>query len=189
MRIIAGQFRGRRLQALPGTSTRPTSDKLRETLFNIMAPWMEGAVFLDCYAGTGAVGIEALSRGASQVYLIESDPAALRVIEQNLSWLSSRENVHCHRGQVARALPTLAAAGLRADICFLDPPYAQLADAVAAINTLAAGPLMQPDGWIILEHSSRDATPERAGSEPREWTRTRLLKQGDSALSFYRQAE
>jgi 16S rRNA (guanine(966)-N(2))-methyltransferase RsmD len=189
MRIIAGQYRGRRLQALPGSSTRPTSDKLRETLFNITAPWMDDAVFIDCYAGTGAVGVEALSRGAREVHLIESDPAALRAIEQNLSWLSPRELVHVRRGAVSRVLPALAAGGTRADICFLDPPYAQLAEAIDAIETLAAGRLMQPSGWIILEHASRDATPEAIGPPQARWPRTRLLRQGDSALSFYRRGE
>ena len=189
MRIIAGKFRGRRLQALPGTTTRPTSDKLRETLFNILAPWIEDTVFIDCYAGTGAVGIEALSRGARAAYLIESDAAAVQVIEKNISWMTTREAVHTRRGQVARVLPTLGPSGVRADICFLDPPYTQLADAVAVIETLAGSTLMNSAGWIILEHASRDATPEAVGAEPHRWTRTRLLKQGDSALSFYRRGE
>lgn len=201
MRIIAGQFRGRRLQALAGHAVRPTSDKLRETLFNILAPWIEETVFLDCYAGTGAVGIEALSRGAREAYLIESDAAAVRVIEQNISWLEPRDQLHIRRGTVERTLPALAAAGVRADICFLDPPYAKLADAIAVIKTLPTSTLLKPDGWIILEHASRDATPEAigtqdissqtggsdtSGSATHRWPRTRLLKQGDSALSFYR---
>jgi 16S rRNA (guanine(966)-N(2))-methyltransferase RsmD len=189
MRIIAGQFRGRRLQALPGDTTRPTSDKLRETLFNILAPWMQDAVFIDCYAGTGAVGIEALSRGAREVYLIESSAAALQVIEKNLSWMASREAIHCRRGPVAKVLPAMSASGVRANICFLDPPYAHLAEALAVIETLAASTLMSAAGWIILEHSSRDATPETVAAGPQQWTRTRMLKQGDSALSFYRRGE
>lgn len=188
MRIIAGQYRGRRLHALAGAATRPTSDKLRGTLFNILAPWIEGAVFIDAFAGTGAVGLEALSRGARDVHFIESSPEALRVIAQNLSWLESREHVHVRRDPVGSALPALAARAVAADICFLDPPYAQLAAALAAIGTLADSPLMNPAGWIILEHASRDATPEAIGQAPRRWRRTRLLKQGDSALSFYRRS-
>lgn len=189
MRIIAGQFRGRRLKAIEGTRTRPTSDRLRETLFNILIPWIEGAVFIDCYAGTGAVGLEAMSRGAGRVYLIEADPAALGVIERNLSWLTSREAIDSRKGLVGKVLPRLAASGTRADICFLDPPYAQLSEAIAAIETIASTQLMNPGGWIILEHASRDTTPETIAGSSRLWRRTRLLKQGDSALSFYRQTE
>ena len=189
MRIIAGQFRGRRLKSLEGAATRPTSDKLRETLFNILTPWIAGAVFIDCYAGTGAVGIEALSRGASSVYLIESETPAMQVIEQNLSWLTERDPVRCSRGAASRILPALAAAGVRADICFLDPPYASLDEAVGVLTQVVGGALMQPTGWIVLEHSSRDATPESLGRGTRQWQRTRLLTQGDSALSFYRKLE
>jgi 16S rRNA (guanine966-N2)-methyltransferase len=187
MRIIAGQFRGRQLKALEGTTVRPTSDKLRETLFNILAPWIQDAAFIDCYAGTGAVGIEALSRGARRVELIEADLAALRVIERNLSWMASREAIHCHRGTVGRILPRLAASGLRADICFLDPPYAALQEALGVLERVVAGNLMNSAALIIMEHSKRDATPEVLGGAPGQWKRTRLLQQGDSALSFYRQ--
>src|SRR5690349_18369947 len=158
MRIIAGQFRGRRLKAVEGTAVRPTSDKLRETLFNILAPWIEGSVFIDAYAGTGAVGIEALSRGADRVYFIESNPAAWKVIEQNLSWLPSRDAICGYRSATSMAWPTLAATGVRADILFLDPPYGSLRDALALIAEVASSNLMNPAGWIILEHASRDAT-------------------------------
>jgi len=186
MRIIAGQFRGRRLKAIEGAAVRPTSDKLRETLFNILAPWIEGALFIDAYAGTGAVGIEALSRGASRVHLIESSPAAWKVIEQNMSWLPSQDAIRGHRSAISRTWPDLAASGVRADILFLDPPYASLPDALELIGDVAASNLMNPAGWIILEHASRDATPETVGKRAQPWKRIRLLKQGDSALSFYR---
>lgn len=187
MRIIAGQYRGRRLKTLPGSALRPTSDKLRETLFNILAPWIADSVFIDGYAGSGAVGIEAFSRGAREVYMIESDTAAIRLIQANLAFEESGANLRLVRGTVRAALKRLASQGVRADICFLDPPYSALAEAVEDLRLLAKGTLMGSAGWIILEHARRDATPEKVGATPHVWSRIRLLAQGSSALSFYRQ--
>ena len=187
MRIIAGEYRGRRLKTLRGLAVRPTSDKLRETLFNILRSEVPASVFIDCYAGSGAVGFEALSRGASQVFLIEKDPAAARVIEQNIAALDSRPAVRVVRADVKAGLRKLAAQGVRANICFLDPPYASLREALRNIQEIVSGTLMHPEGLIILEHARKDPSPEQAGKPPRRWERTRLLVQGSSALSFYRQ--
>lgn len=186
MRIIAGQHKGRRLKTLPGLGLRPTSDRLRETLFNILAPWIQDAVFIDCYAGTGAVGVEALSRGARRVYLIESDLAAASIIESNLAFLPSREQVSCWRITGHAGLKRMTTLGVHADICFLDPPYPALTEALDDIRVLVEGSVMRPQGWIILEHAKRDATPQSIGGPPHCWQRTRLLTQGTSALSFYR---
>ncbi len=188
MRIIAGRHKGRRLKTLPGTAIRPTSDRLRETLFNILAPWIQDAVFIDCYAGTGAVGVEALSRGARQVYLIESDPAATSIIESNLAFLPSHETIPCWRMTGHSGLKRLAAMKIQADICYLDPPYPALTEALEDMLVLVKTDVMRPEGWIILEHAKRDATPESIGAPPQQWQRTRLLTQGTSALSFYRMA-
>ena len=118
MRVIAGEFRSRRLKSIPGDATRPTPDRLRETLFNILAPQIEGAAFLDAYAGTGAVGIEALSRGAARAIFIEQNRAAAAVIRENLKALGIESRAQVLQGKVSALLKKV-----QADIVFLDPPY------------------------------------------------------------------
>ena len=182
MRIIAGLYRGRRLKSLPGRHLRPTSDRLRETLFNVLQNEVPGSVFIDCYAGSGAVGLEALSRGASEVYLIESDETAIQLIQNNLNVLGGSRAVRTERGPVHRALHQLEKKGVRAHICFLDPPYAALQEAARNLEWLSNSSLLLPQGIIILEHARKTPAPEQFGS----LKRARLLEQGSSALSFYR---
>jgi 16S rRNA (guanine966-N2)-methyltransferase len=171
MRVIAGQFRSRRLESIPGIATRPTPDRLRETLFDILAPRIEGAVFLDAYAGTGAVGIEALSRGARHAIFLERSRAALEVIHRNLGALGLDAHATVLAAPVLAALPRH-----RADIVFADPPYES--DAYTALlDALAEAP---PPLAVIQHAVRRDLPAEHRGLE-----RTRLLKQGDNALSFY----
>ena len=175
MRIIAGELKGRRLEAPDWPGLRPTSDRLRETLFNVLAPRIAGARFLDAYAGTGAVGIEALSRGASHVTFVEQDRRAQRLIEQNLA----RSGVE-DRYAIIRAGFAGAAARLDGpfEILFLDPPYGagELTEALEA-----AAPLVTRRAVLIVEHAKRDRAPERAAG----LTRARELVQGDSVLSFF----
>ena len=185
MRIIAGDFRGRRLKTLSGLAVRPTSDKLRETIFNILQAEVPASVFIDCYAGSGAVGLEALSRGASEVFFIEKASAAARTIQENITALGASPG-RLIRTEVRAALRQLEAEGVRADLCFLDPPYKDLADALQAIEWIAQSSLMKADGRIILEHARRDTVTEHLGAGPAGWNRTRLVEQGSSALSFYR---
>src|SRR5450432_378767 len=118
MRVIAGEFRSRRINSLPGLDTRPTPDRMRETLFNILAPMIEDAVFVDAYAGTGSVGIEAISRGARRAVFIEKDRGAVEVIKANLASLQIKG-----RGRIIRGAAALHLASIEADIVFLDPPY------------------------------------------------------------------
>ncbi len=175
MRIIAGDFKGRRLEAPDWEGLRPTSDKLRETLFNILGPRIRGARLMDGYAGTGAVGIEALSRGAAHVSFVERDPRAARLIAANLE--------RC--GVVDRyAIIRAAFAGIEGppagafDIVFLDPPYGA-ADLVAGLE--AAQRLVTTGTLLIVEHAKRDRAPAESGA----LLRTREVASGDSALSFY----
>ena len=175
MRIIAGALKGRRIDAPDWPGLRPTSDRLRETLFNILAPRIQGARFLDGYAGTGAVGIEALSRGAAHVTFVERDPRAVRLIEQNLARCAVKDRYAIIRAGFTTAAPGL---GQRFDILFLDPPYG--ADEMGASLTAAAH-LVAEGGVLILEHARRDAAPERI----ERLARARELLQGDSALAFY----
>lgn len=184
MRVIAGEYRSRVLNAPRGLDTRPTSDRLRETLFNVLAPRLEGAVFLDLYAGSGAVGIEALSRGAREAIFVEQADAALRAIRGNLASLGIRGGYAVEARGVAAALKRLAQAGRTADIVFLDPPYADAEQYELTLGLLGeecAG-IVAPDGIIIAEHEKR----RELGALYGRLQRYRVLKQGDAALSFYR---
>ena len=180
MRIIAGTLRSRALQAPEGLATRPTSDRLRETLFNVLAPRIEGAAFLDLYAGSGAVGIEALSRGARHVEFVERAPAALKVLRANLEKLGLKTGFRIHSGSTGAYLRR--AAGNRFDVAFLDPPYDanEYAGTLGLLGTIAEG-LLAEGALVIAEHRRKVQLEDRYGS----LVRTRLLQQGDAALSFY----
>ena len=173
MRIIAGEFRSRLLKSIPGDATRPTPDRLRETLFDILQGRIEGATFLDAYAGTGAVGIEALSRGASHATFLEKDRVAVDAIRDNIAMLKVERRATIVKGPV---LSTLARG--HAQIVFLDPPYSQEREYTAVLELLAE----TPPELTIVQHSVRLALNDSYGA----LHRTRLLKQGDNALSFYR---
>lgn len=182
MRVIGGTFRSRLLTAPRGWNTRPTSDRLRETLFNVLAPRITGSVFLDLYAGSGAVGIEAVSRGASMVYFAESERAALTALRANLQTLAIRAEVES--GGTATLLKRLAAAGQTADIVFLDPPYEAAEEyqrTLAVLGAAGASPLAL-DGIAVAEHRSKSPLPAQVGG----LESYRTLKQGDAALTFYR---
>ena len=176
MRIIAGTLKGRQLKAPTWDGLRPTSDRLRETLFDILAPRIAGARVLDGYAGTGAVGIEAISRGASHVTFVERDPRAVRLIRENLARAGVPERYAIIRAGVADALRRAAGPF---DLVILDPPYAADAAADALDAATAAG---GPETRAIVEHARRYAAPPRQG----KWTLDRSVTAGDSVLSFYR---
>ena len=172
MRIIAGQYRSRKLKSIPGNAVRPTPDRLREALFNVLAPRIDGTVFLAAYAGSGAVGIEALSRGAKQIILMEKSAQALAVIRENLATLNIGSEATVLRGSAGVLLRKHPA-----DIVFVDPPYEQLKEYENSLSIL--GEMGCP--LVIAQHSSRLALEERYGS----LARRRVLKQGDNSLSFY----
>ena len=177
MRIIAGEFKGRRLEAPSWTGLRPTSDKLRETLFNVLAPRIGGARVLDGFAGTGAVGLEALSRGAAHVTFVERDPRAVRLVGANLRRCGVEDRHAIIRAGLADAVRRLPDANF--DIIFLDPPYG----ARETDEALAAAARLAGDGTVVvLEHAARDAAPDEAGG----LVRVRVVTSGDSALAFYR---
>jgi 16S rRNA (guanine966-N2)-methyltransferase len=184
MRVIAGKFRSRTLRSLKGRELRPTSDRLRETLFNILGPTMQGAVFIDLYAGTGAVGIEALSRGARSAYFVEHHAPAVALIRQNLDSLGIGKEAEILGVDALRGLERLEACHVHADFIFLDPPYAADEEYEKVLAYLGESPLLAPGGRIIAEHLKKRALPERAG----ELELTRVVAQGDAALSFYRLA-
>jgi 16S rRNA (guanine(966)-N(2))-methyltransferase RsmD len=170
--VIAGDLKGRRLVGPAWDGLRPTSDRLRETLFNVLAPHIAGARVLDGFAGTGAVGIEALSRGASHVTFADRDPRAVRLIEDNLARCGVQDRYTVRGVDVA--------AGRLAgefDIIFLDPPYTvDPCDAVAAVADLVSA-----EGRLVIEHARRAGPPASVG----RLARTRTLLSGDSALTFF----
>jgi 16S rRNA (guanine966-N2)-methyltransferase len=172
MRIIAGQFRRRQIKSVPGLAVRPTPDRLREALFNVLAFRIEGKVFLDAYAGTGAVGIEALSRGARHVILMERNPTALAVIRENLATLGIEDDVSIVRGSAAFLIPNY-----QCDIAFIDPPYDRINDYASSLIALAATRC----SLAIAQHASRVTLDQRYGG----LRKTRVLRQGDNSLSFY----
>ena len=176
MRVIAGTLRSRQFKSVPGLAVRPTPDRLREALFNVLAPRIEGAVFIDAYAGSGAVGIEAVSRGASRVILIERSPQALAIIRENLRALAIEPLVTVVRGKASALLPDY-----EADIVFLDPPYDQVkeyTDSMLAVSRTRCR-------LAIAQHASQLTLEPQYGS----LHRTRVLRQGDNSLSFYRAAD
>lgn len=181
MRIIGGIYRGRRLRAVEGLAVRPTSDRLRETLFNIIAPRIEGSRFLDICAGSGAVAIEALSRGAGTATLIDNSRRACAAIEANLQTLGiKREAAVINRDAVA-ALKRLAEESKQFDIVFLDPPYAsEIYDTL--MHKIATTALLSNDAIVVVEHRAK--TPPAAGYG--ELKLFREVKQGESAIAFYK---
>jgi 16S rRNA (guanine(966)-N(2))-methyltransferase RsmD len=174
VRVIAGTLKGRRLRGPDDDAVRPTSDRLRETLFNVLAGTVEGARVLDGFGGTAAVAIEAISRGASRVTVYETSPNALKVARQNLEACGIGDQCTVIRGDFLRATG-------RADhdLVFLDPPY----DITSLEDVVAAGAAhLAPGGRLVLEHRRARPSPPAAGS----LQRVRVLEAGDSALSFYR---
>ena len=186
MRIIAGKFRGRKLKSPPSDQTRPTSDRLRETLFNILAPVIERARFLDLCAGTGAVGIEALSRGASRVTFVDQSRKMCALIEANLDSLDvgpdEREVIVAEAQGFLRRLTKKI--DPRFDIVFFDPPYATDYELILEAIGARAPQVLDADGIVIVEHHKKKTLPDEFGC----LRRYRELKQGDSVLSFYRAA-
>jgi len=180
MRVIGGTYRGRRLRTLAGLSVRPTSDRLRETLFNIISSRIADSRFLDLCAGSGAVGIEALSRGASHVTFVDSSRHASSVIQSNLDDLGIAENVSVISRDAAAALRHLDTSEESFDIVFFDPPYAsEIYDQV--LKRLGSARLVSSGGLVIVEHLAK--TPPKL--ESGMLSLRRELKQGESALAFY----
>jgi len=186
MRIIAGKFRSRQLKSLKGLRLRPTSDRLRETLFDILGERVVGCRFIDAFAGTGAVGIEAISRGASEVIFIEKHAGAAALIRKNLESLEIRSG--------ARVLPIDVLHGLELlskqdsafrevpDILFLDPPYDHSPDYDRVLSYLVPFTFLSAESLIVAEHRSKLVLPEAV----EHLQRVRVRKQGDASLSFYR---
>ena len=180
MRIIAGAYKGRNLKSPPSMNVRPTSDRLRETLFNVIAPRIEDTRFLDLCAGSGAVGIEALSRGASHATFVDRSRRSCTSIESNLQLCRVPEDqqaIYCSEAYEFLRQTTLPAW----DIVYFDPPYKQ--DYLKTLELIGtnSSKLLTDEGLLIAEHHHKTTLPETI----EDLRRTRVLKQGDSSLSFY----
>ncbi|HXL22017.1 MAG TPA: 16S rRNA (guanine(966)-N(2))-methyltransferase RsmD [Candidatus Dormibacteraeota bacterium] len=185
MRVIAGQYRSRILKSLKGLALRPTSDKLRETLFNVLAQEIAGSHFVDLFAGTGAVGIEALSRGAAEVVFIENHAPAAALIRKNLESLAIRSGATVLSSDALRGLQTMAsryATQPTFGYVFLDPPYAAADDYLRVLRYLGSAEFLTPNAIVIAEHRKTFPLPDQIEN----LHQVRLLKQGDAALTFYR---
>ncbi|XXF81017.1 16S rRNA (guanine(966)-N(2))-methyltransferase RsmD [Myxococcaceae bacterium GXIMD 01537] len=183
MRIVAGTARGRALAAPKPTSRhiRPTADRVRETLFNILGQWLDGEAVLDLYAGTGALGLEALSRGAGRAVLVDQDREALGLCRQNTDGLGFGDRVEILALPVGRALETLGKRGARFELIFADPPYAaRVVEGV--LEQVAAAGLLAPGGTLIVEHDKREPAPESHAG----FSRVDERRFGDTVASFFR---
>lgn len=179
MRVIAGKLKGRRLTVPKSKGVRPTSDYVREALFGILGSSIQGVRFLDLYAGSGAVGIEALSRGSAEVVFLEQDPSCLRVLRENLA-IAGLGSQRVIAGDVLRVLPRLVRQGEGFDIIFLDPPYgAGLAG--RTLEMVSLGDLLRPRGLVIVEHFAKERLPPQVG----RLQRLRENKHGQTMLTFY----
>lgn len=181
MRIIAGSARGRNLKSPKGMSTRPTSDRVREALFNILTPHVSDCRFLDLFSGTGAVGIEALSRGAAKAVLVEKDRATAKIILDNLGLCRLKENAEVLTLDVAKAIDLLGNRGETFDLIFIDPPYKKGFEE-PTIEKILSHTMLSPAGILVVESDKVDLPPERVGV----LSTYRREKYGDTALTFYR---
>jgi 16S rRNA (guanine(966)-N(2))-methyltransferase RsmD len=188
MRVIAGKYRSRPLHSLEGMDIRPTSDRLRETLFNVLTAGnpeaLDGSMWLDLFAGTGAVGIEALSRGAKEVRFVENSGAACEAIRKNLQSLGVAGGFKLLQDELPRALRRLEQEPVVADIVFIDPPYRMTEAYADTLEALAHSSLVFGNSLVIAEHEKKFDPGDKFGA----LDRFRLLKQGSAALSFYRLA-
>ena len=182
MRVIAGKYRSQPLASPKGRDTRPTSDRLRETLFNIIAPRIQGAVFADLFAGTGAVGIEAISRGARQAYFAENAKIPLQTLRHNLDRLQIRDQAIVESAGAMPLLRRLVKEEIHLDLIFLDPPYKDQLAYETVLRFLAEQPILHVDAIVVVEHSRRYSLPNlNIQLQP-----YRRVEQGEAALTFFR---
>lgn len=180
MRIVGGEARGRRLKAPEGQGTRPTADRVRETIFNILGQRLDGiAVVLDLYAGSGALALEALSRGAARAVLVEKDRGAAGVCKENAEALGYGGRVEIVRGDVSKELAGFGGRGRRFDLVFLDPPYVDSPD--PALELLGQGGMLAEAATVVVEHDKRISPQERYGG----LVRTDSRRFGDTVVSFF----
>ena len=181
MRVISGEAKGRPLKAVPGNTTRPTTDKVKEALFSIIGPYFDGETALDLFAGTGGLGIEALSRGAGRCIFIDANPRSVEVVRRNLEAAGLSDRAEVYRNDARKAIKLLEKRDVRFDLLFLDPPYA-MKDCDELLTDLASRGMVAEGAVAVVEHESGFDYGERFG----EYTRRRHATYGETALSIYR---
>ncbi|MCT4565049.1 MAG: 16S rRNA (guanine(966)-N(2))-methyltransferase RsmD [Maledivibacter sp.] len=180
LRVISGEARGIRLKAQKGMDTRPTSDKVKESVFNILAPYIEDSKVLDLFSGTGNLGIESISRGASKAYLIEKNRKCFDVIKDNVMKTKFDDKIEILIKDASSALKIFGKIGEKFDIIFMDPPYLKgfIIPCLEEINNLH---LLSIDGLIVIEHDIKDIIPENIGY----LVKFKEKKYGATMISFY----
>jgi len=179
MRVIGGNFRGRKLAALHGRNVRPTADRVREAIFNILGPRVRGARVLDLFCGTGALGIEAMSRNASEAVFVDSAGASLNVVRKNLTLCGLTDTVRVIKWDVVKSLNPLLAYREHFDLVFLDPPYNRQM-VLPPLGHLATHHLVAPDAMIIVEHDPAETIPQGHG----QWAVTDTRRYGQTQVTF-----
>lgn len=190
MRVITGSAKGRPLKTVKGRDIRPTADRVKESLFNVLSTRVPDSDFLDLFAGSGAVGIEALSRGARSCTFVELQTAHMRVIEENLRETGLADRAQVLRRDARGAAADLGRRGLQYDLIFIDPPYSQEL-VPAALAEVAAHGLVRPGGWVACEHHKKDPVPSLV-PDPQEagsLTKFRELVFGETVISLYGQSD
>jgi 16S rRNA (guanine966-N2)-methyltransferase len=184
VRVIAGTAKGRLLKAVPGTGTRPTTDKVKEAIFSIIGPYFDGGLGLDLFAGTGGLGIEALSRGMDRIIFIDMEKTSIQVIEENLSALGFKEQAEVYRNEAQRALKVLAKRGLKFDLIFLDPPY-RMKNADEILLQMQQMEMLQDQAVVLVEHESGHAYVDEIG----HFQVRKRTTYGETAITIYRYSD
>lgn len=184
MRVVSGNLKGKTVKAVPGSSTRPTTDKVKEAIFNIIGPYFKGGLGLDLFAGSGGLGIEALSRGADNVIFVDKDGKAIQTIRENIENCQLEERSEIYRNDAERALKAILKRELTFDFIFLDPPYKKQ-QLVKLLEIISGRQLLCEDGTIVCEHGSDIRLPERVGS----LVIRKYEKYGIIAITIYEMAE
>ncbi len=181
MRVISGSAKGRSLKAVPGMGTRPTTDKVKEAIFSMIGPYFDGGVVLDLFAGTGGLGIEALSRGMERSIFIDIEKKSVDTVQHNLAASGLKERAEVYRNDAGRALKALAKRGMQFDLVFLDPPYRMkwTADLIGTMEQLG---LLQTHAIVVAEHDGADVLPEEVSG----LTQERRAEYGETAVTIYR---
>ncbi|MGF7048681.1 16S rRNA (guanine966-N2)-methyltransferase [Paenibacillus sp. DS2015] len=181
MRVVSGSAKGRTLQSVPGLGTRPTTDKVKEAVFSMIGPYFEGGTVLDLFAGTGGLGIEALSRGMEHAIFVDMDPKSIETIRANLKKTGMENQSEVYRNDAARALKVLEKRGVAVDAIFLDPPY-RMTQADELMQQMHERGLLQVNATIVVEHDSKYQYPD----ELNHFICIRKALYGETAITIYR---
>ncbi|MEK3882088.1 16S rRNA (guanine(966)-N(2))-methyltransferase RsmD [Paenibacillus sp. PL2-23] len=181
MRVIAGAARGRALKAVPGTNTRPTTDKVKEAIFSMIGPYFDGGIALDLFAGTGGLGIEAWSRGAERVIFVDKEKISLDIIRHNVKAVGAESAAEIYKNDAERALKALAKRGIQFSMVFLDPPY-RMTTMDEVMAELAEKGMLAEDATVVVEHDASHGYPEELAA----FQQIRHAQYGDTAVTIYR---